>query len=393
MQQIWASDVYVEMHSLALLGVVLWSSLANSRAIFQSNLGPFNHMDPSAGSFPRIPDEWNREIIKTVATPSGVGNVQNADGSFDPKTNAFIEPTQVKKRKRAAVAGTKTSCMQNPIKNTDTIMDTPVPHTGDVIAPQHENEVTGPAVMNNRDQMLLDKSSSMSRRNCDETESVMRALYHQVEKLARRPGCALEEGIYLDSIMTHIPYVEVLQQMFGGSALTDSACVPVVTRAYEESYMREVLSGVDEPCIMGSNCECQFIDEHNPFTGVQFTLPVEAFSTKATAAGMMEQLSSNKLCVLCCRKHTQSLFYEALYNHRAYSACIQLYGNICDCPGEYAKEAMLICPLSGPINNMPLPVVAHQRNRYSVVVHNGVRQLRQHRVAYEDFHVPSLSRC
>jgi hypothetical protein len=230
-------------------------------------------------------------------------------------------------------------------------------------------------------------------KHVEETESVMRGLFHQVEKMARRPGCALEEGIYLDSIMTHIPYIDVLQQMFGGSNVNDSACVPVVTRAYEESYMREVLGGVDEPCIMGRNCECQFVDEHNPFIGVQFSLPLEAFSAQAVEAGMVKELSLNKLCVLCCRKNTQSLFYEALYNHRAYNGCIQLYGNICDRPGEYAKEAMLICPLSGPISNMPLPIVAHQRNRYSVVVHNGLRQLRQHRVGYEDFHAPSSSRC
>jgi hypothetical protein len=232
-----------------------------------------------------------------------------------------------------------------------------------------------------------------AQRHCDETESVMRGLYHQVEKLARRPGCALEDGIHLDSIMTHIPYVEVMEQMFGGTNVVDSASVPVVTRAYEESYMREVIGGVDEPCIMGSNCECQFVDEHNPFVGVQFALPVEALSSSAMSAGLVEELSTNKMCVLCCRKNTQALFYEALYNHRAYSACIQLYGNICDRPGEYAKEAMLICPISGPVNNMPLPVVAHQRNRYSVVIHNGVRQLRQHRVAYEDFRAPSSSRC
>ena len=227
----------------------------------------------------------------------------------------------------------------------------------------------------------------------DETESVIRGLFHQVEKLARRPGCALEDGIHLDSIMTHIPYIEVMEQMFGGTGVVDSACVPVVTRAYEESYMREVIGGVDEACIMGSNCECQFVDEYNPFVGVQFALPVEALTGSAMSAGLAEELSTNKMCVLCCRKNTQALFYEALYNHRAYSGCIQLYGNICGRPGEYAREAMLICPLSGPVNNMPLPVVAHQRNRYSVVIHNGVRQLRQHRVGYEDFQAPSSSRC
>jgi hypothetical protein len=228
----------------------------------------------------------------------------------------------------------------------------------------------------------------------DETESVLRGLYHQVRKLALRPGCALTEGIYMDCILTHVPYENVLQQMFGGETDTKQPSVPLVTRAYEESYMREAQGVMEKPCIMGSNCEGQFIDEHNPFTCVQFTLPMHSFGENEQLGEPLDQeLTCNKMCVLCCRKNTQSLFYDALYNHRAYNACIQLYGNICDSPGEYATEAMLICPLTGPINNMPIPIVAHQRNRYSVFVHNGVRQLRQHRVLYEDFHQPSSSRC
>jgi hypothetical protein len=339
----------------------------------------------SSGGFPHIPSEWNRESTKTLAK-NMVSKEENqvttgASVSRGVATSAPVN-TAPKKRRR----GTNTV-----ITTSASVLDTtsePVPDSmkqaSDTILHTQTSEC-GVSTTSN---------ISSSNRPCDETQTVMRGLYHQVEKLARRPGCAIQEGIYLDSIMTHIPYVEVLQQMFGGSEVTDSACVPVVTRAYEESYMREVLGTVEQPCIMGSNCECQFIDEHNPFIGVQFTLPVDAFSsTTNTTTRMVEDLSSNKMCVLCCRKNTQSLFYEALYNHRAYNACIQLYGNICDRPGEYAKDAMLICPLSGPINNMPLPVVAHQRNRYTVVVHNGVRQLRQHRVAYEDFHVPSSSRC
>jgi hypothetical protein len=362
-------------------------------------------MDPKAATFPQIPEDWNRESTKTIARQSGARSVQHVDtvsNAVQPAGNTILAP--VKKRKRAVPASASTSSVVETTQEIDPIDEIMGSITEETASIEDKNELIHPPPTMGSSmptqlsgpctaaQTTPGQSSEKPRRHCDETESVMRGLYHQVEKLARRPGCALEEGIYLDSIMTHIPYVEVLQQMFGGSALTDSSCVPVVTRAYEESYMREVLSGVDEPCIMGTNCECQFIDEHNPFTGVQFTLPVEAFSSAAKVAGMVEELSSNKLCVLCCRKHTQSLFYEALYNHRAYSACIQLYGNICDIPGEYAKEAMLICPLSRPINNMPLPVVAHQRNRYSVVVHNGVRQLRQHRVAFEDFHAPSSSR-
>ena len=388
-------------------------------------MGTNNRTNPMGGC-PQIPDEWNRENTKTSTKQVAqrhqqrTNPISNAMQTGEPNTT-----TSDRKRKRN-IAVNATGATGGTGGAMATHHDAKATHHDDMATHTTSDDVSGndavdndtmgtdevfssvPEHLNDEHMPLLSSSQTPgpsssqnippptipggNRRHSVETESVMRGLYHQVEKLARRPGCALDEGIYLDSIMTHIPYVEVLQQMFGGNAVTDSACVPIVTRAYEESYMREVFSGVDEACVMGGNCECQFIDEHNPFTGVQFTLPVEAFSSAATEAGMINELSSNKLCVLCCRKHTQSLFYEALYNHRAYSACIQLYGNICDRPGEYAKEAMLICPLSGPINNMPLPVVAHQRNRYSVVVHNGVRQLRQHRVAYEDFHVPSSSR-
>jgi hypothetical protein len=302
-------------------------------------------MEAQCGGLPHIPDEWSREPPKHVK-------------NTNLESSGTVTTVAAKKRKRAA--------------------------------PSYTEKTTEATSQPTNEQPSAGISSSVSHRNCEETESVLRGLYHQVEKLARRPGCALQDGIYLDSIMTHIPYSDVLQQMFGGNAVQDSACVPIVTRAYEESYMREVFGATEEACIMGSSCECQFVDEHNAFTGVRFTLPIEAFSS---SVNNIDEFAANKLCVLCCRKNTQSLFYEALYNHRAYSACIQLYGNVCDRPGEYAKEAMLICPLNGPINNMPLPVVSHQRNRYSVVVHNGIRQLRQHRVGYEDFHQPSSSRC
>jgi hypothetical protein len=336
------------------------------------------------GGFPHIPEEWNRVNSKPTAknvstTPLSRVSLKGTTVNTAASGAVAGGATSAKKRKRpaAAASGAANATARTAMPASTTTEEIYPRSSLNPITPTADTAVSSPPVS----------------RNCEETESVLRGLYHQVEKLARRPGCALEDGIYLDCIMTHIPYTDVLEQMFGGNEVTDSACVPVVTRAYEESYMREMTSASEQACIMGNNCECQFVDEHNPFIGVQFTLPVDVFSSSTATAGMVEELSSNRLCVLCCRKNTQLLFYEALYNHRAYSACIQLYGNICDRPGEYAKEAMLICPLSGPVHNMPLPVVAHQRNRYTVVVHNGIRQLRQHRVGYEDFHAPSSSRC
>jgi hypothetical protein len=51
---------------------------------------------------------------------------------------------------------------------------------------------------------------------------------------------------------------------------------------------------------------------------------------------------------------------------------------------------MLICPPNGPVHCMPMPIVAHQRNRYSVVTQHGIRYIKQHNVYMEDFPTPLL---
>lgn len=70
---------------------------------------------------------------------------------------------------------------------------------------------------------------------------------------------------------------------------------------------------------------------------------------------------------------------------KAPKGIIQRYGNIFGQPGEYASECMLICPPGIGLHAMPLPIMSHQRNRYSVVNNGGVKHLRQHRVAFEAF--------
>jgi hypothetical protein len=162
------------------------------------------------------------------------------------------------------------------------------------------------------------------------------------------------------------------------SSLPDrsSYSVPIVTRAYEESYMRECKDSSEQPCILGTQCECMKIDRDNKFVGVQFVLS--------------SMQASNGMCILCLRKSTHLIFYNILREGHRVNNIIQKYGNICNAPGEYHSSAMLICPPHGPIHSMPLPIVAHQRNRYSVVSHFGIRFMKQHSVYMEDFqHTPS----
>ena len=189
----------------------------------------------------------------------------------------------------------------------------------------------------------------------------------------------------IHSLISRLPYQQMLNQVFTDDASTSSN-VPVVTRAYEESFMREPMHAHERKCVCGDNCEFNFIDPHMPFTGVEFTLSGTAVDSDGSGSKTAQMgVEPAQMCVLCSRRTTQELFYNMVYNGQRFRGVIQRYGNLCQQPGEYAREAMLICPQNGFMHNMPLPIVAHHRHRYSVYSQNGTRFLRQHMVGAEDF--------
>jgi hypothetical protein len=149
--------------------------------------------------------------------------------------------------------------------------------------------------------------------------------------------------------------------------------VPLVTRQYEESFVRECIYAEDKPCSLGQYCECNFIDLEHAFVGVSFVMP-----------DLLCQ--HNTMCILCLRKLTQMLYYRIVNGAFKSAHLAQTYGNICDVPGEYDSSAMLVLPKHSAVHSMPLPVVAHQRNKYKVVLREGYRYLQQCNVYYEDFH-------
>lgn len=148
--------------------------------------------------------------------------------------------------------------------------------------------------------------------------------------------------------------------------------IPIISRKYEETFMRECMNASEKACVFKGQCECMKIDAENTFVGVQFELP----NVNSTKHGM---------CILCLRKSTHMLFYNILKQGHSTQTVIQKYGNICNETGEYHPSAMLICPPNGPVHALPMPIVAHQRNRYSVVLHHGIKYMKQHRVYMEDF--------
>jgi hypothetical protein len=180
----------------------------------------------------------------------------------------------------------------------------------------------------------------------------------------------------LDVILTHVSFCEILNSLFHENNIDKDVNIPIVSKIYEESFMREAFSGERE-CAAGSMCECNFIDPLMAFTGVEFLVPGESPGEHP------------KLCVLCSRKVTQKLFYDILFTGKEYKGCIQRYGNICNTPKEYARDCMLICPSHVPMHYMPYPMMSHQRNKYETYISNGyIRAIRQLKVSYEDFCTP-----
>ena len=181
------------------------------------------------------------------------------------------------------------------------------------------------------------------------------------------------DDLNLDHIICRVSsYTALLQDLFSDDSIT-APDIPIVTKKYEESFMREPADHTERKCVMGDDCECNFIVKGDGFTAVEFLLP----NSQPTEHAQM--------CVLCHRRSVQSLFYDTVYSGIPYKGVIQRYGNICSQEGEYARDAVLVCPPNGPVESFPFPVASHQRNKYSIVTYHGTKFIRQDNMQHQDF--------
>jgi hypothetical protein len=208
----------------------------------------------------------------------------------------------------------------------------------------------------------------------DLQQTIIRKLNAQQLALPHASTSQPASELNLDHILARVPYKSMLENLFSNvdEVVPD---VPILGRAYEESFMRQGMAG-ERQCVMGEMCECMCIDKSAPFVGVELRLPGDP-------------PESPQMCVLCSRAATQRCFYDMCFLGRTIKGVIQRYGGIFGQPGEYAAECMLVCPRTMGLASMPVPSMSHQRNRYSVVTHSGLKHLKQHRVGWEDFQPPS----
>jgi hypothetical protein len=153
-------------------------------------------------------------------------------------------------------------------------------------------------------------------------------ILRNINTAARAPATPAE--LDLDAILSRVPYREILENMYGRDNY-QAPDVPVVTRSYEEAFLREPIpNSSDRPCVAGELCECMFIDPCMPFVGVEFTLPRESISRPEIP----------QFCVLCSRKVTQKFFYDIMLTGKEVLGVIQRYGNICNVPGEPTRSRL-----------------------------------------------------
>ena len=180
---------------------------------------------------------------------------------------------------------------------------------------------------------------------------------------------------YVRQAVNDTPFVQMLSSM---AVPNKGMQIPLISRKYEEKFMRACIDAQEKPCSMQKQCEAMFINPEQAFVCMRFQIP--------NVSG--KEVENNTLCILCLRKQTLLLFYRTMHAGYDPGVLIQRHGNICNEPGEYSRSAMIFANPNGPIQCMPLPIVAHQRNRYQVLSIAGIKHLRQIGVGVNDENAP-----
>lgn len=156
--------------------------------------------------------------------------------------------------------------------------------------------------------------------------------------------------------------------------------IQVVTRAYEEKYLREP-TGKERSCIMSDQCQGMHLPHvnENAFVLREFLLPTEEEEYNRTAKLPAE----GRLCLMCKRSEIARAFINIRADGMGVknNIILQDYRNIVDEEGEYCLED---CLLSSPqvFQGLLDPVVLHLRNAYRLKVVKGVRHYEQWRMKY-----------
>lgn len=174
----------------------------------------------------------------------------------------------------------------------------------------------------------------------------------------------------LQDIIAQTKYKEVLSGV-NMKDVTWTKELQCVSKVYEDSYLRQKIATDERDCIRGKECECMFIDPAMPFVCVEYKMPWQD-----------EKNGTQGMCLPCLRACTQALFYDIMHGDVVVPGVIQRFYNAHSTVGEYSLSSMLICPPNGPVHNLPMPIVRHQRNFYKVYVEHKIYYMQQIKVDF-----------
>jgi len=187
------------------------------------------------------------------------------------------------------------------------------------------------------------------------------------EKLAKML-CGMTQN--LEQIVSSTNYRSVLKSE-KSDKVTYTNDIKFVSKSYEDTYLRQPISADEKRCVRGNECECMHIDPAQKFIGVEYILPWET------------DKKTNGMCLPCVRATTQILFYDIVHSGAIVNGIIQRFYNKHSIAGEYKLSNMLICPPNGPIENLPMPILRHQRNLYTVHNDNNIYHMTQTNVDFQ----------
>lgn len=120
--------------------------------------------------------------------------------------------------------------------------------------------------------------------------TIRRSLNHDAPAAEPAPA-----ELDMDHILSRVQYRDMLENLFADGDPGAAPELPIITKVYEESFMRQPAAG-ERACAMGEQCECRLVDRQAPFTAVEFRLPGDP--------------DGPQLCVLCSRRATQKMYYD-----------------------------------------------------------------------------------
>lgn len=154
--------------------------------------------------------------------------------------------------------------------------------------------------LNTQKESVLDKLSSTIKMSIDNDER-SKNIQMVVEQV----------NLNLEKIVSMSNYKKILRGI-DSSSLFFTNDIKAVSKKYEDMFLRQAMSKNERSCVQGQNCECMFLDQSQPFVGVEYRLPWE--NEKGETPG---------LCLVCSRAATQLLFFDLLQSRDKINGVIQ----------------------------------------------------------------------